>query len=212
MKKIFFNIILILFLFFVYFLICANSYSVAVSSDISSSIFRLHVIANSNSEEDQTLKYLVRDNILDYINTLISSDSSKQDVMQIINENLYNIQKVAENTINENGYNYPVNIEIGKYYFPTKSYGDISIPSGNYDGLRVKIGNAEGKNWWCVMFPPLCFVDVTSGILPEESKETLENNLEEEDYEIISSNSNEIKLKFKIIEFFENFKQTLSKK
>ena len=100
---------------------------------------------------------------------------------------------------------YNVNIKIGNFEFPTKQYGDIALPAGFYDALRVEIGQAEGRNWWCVMFPSLCFVDISSGVVPDYSKEELHNALSEEEYSIISNNSdNEIKFKFKLIEFFAN--------
>ena len=99
--------------------------------------------------------------------------------------------------------NYPVKINIDNFYFPTKNYGDITLPAGFYDALRVEIGEAKGKNWWCVMFPSLCFIDVSSGIVDDSAKENLEKNLEEESYSIISDkNNSEIKLKFKLIELF----------
>ena len=107
--------------------------------------------------------------------------------------------------IKENGYNYDVNIRIGNFEFPTKTYGDISFPAGNYDALRIEIGEAQGQNWWCVMFPPLCFVDVTSGVVPDESKEVIKDNLNEEEYNLISDNeSSDVKFKFSLIEFFKN--------
>ena len=105
-----------------------------------------------------------------------------------------------------NGFNYDVNIEIGNFSFPTKTYGDISLPAGFYDALRVEIGNASGQNWWCVMFPSLCFVDISEGIVPEESKENLQNNLQQENYNLISSDNIEYRLKFKLVELFENAK------
>lgn len=213
MKKNVYTIFFILFLLFIYIIICANSYTSAVASNISSSVFRLHVIANSNSEEDQNLKYIVRDNVLKYMDNLLDrNSSSKEETMQIIAENLDGFKHVAQETVYENGYDYEVNVEIGNFSFPTKNYGDISLPSGYYDALRISIGNAEGRNWWCVMFPPLCFVDVTSGIVPEESKETLEESLSDEEYELISGSSPEFEVKFKFVEFFENFKNTLAKR
>lgn len=213
MKKNIYTVLFILFLLIVYIIICANSYVSAVSSNISSSVFRLHVIANSDSPEDQNLKYVVRDNVIQYMNTLIDTNiSSKEETMQIISDNLDNFKSIAQNTVYENGYDYNINVEIGNFAFPTKTYGDISLPSGYYDALRISIGNAEGKNWWCVMFPPLCFIDVTSGVVPEESKVTLEENLPDEEYELISGNSTEIEVKFKFVEFFENFKNTIAKK
>ena len=109
------------------------------------------------------------------------------------------------NTIKEEGYDYCVNINIGNFEFPTKDYGDISLPAGYYDALRVEIGEAKGRNWWCVMFPPLCFVDISSGVVPDESKEFMKNNLSEEEFALVSNQSdNEIQFKFKLLEFFAN--------
>ncbi len=213
MKKNIFTAFVILFLLFIYITICANSYVSAVSSNISSSVFRLHVIANSDSREDQNLKYIVRDKVLEYMNTLVDTNiSSKEETMRIVSENLDNFKSVAQNTVYENGYNYIVNVEIGNFTFPTKNYGDISLPAGYYDALRVSIGDAKGKNWWCVMFPPLCFVDVSSGVVPEQSKEALEESLPDEEYELISGSSTEFDVKFKFVEFFENFKNTLAQR
>ncbi len=197
------NLSLLTFLLFIYIFICAKSYVSAISSDLSESVFRLHVLANSNSEEDQSLKLKVRDSLLNYMNTICSSCSTKAEAISLVNKHKQEFQKIAENTIYENGYNYSVNINIGNFYFPTKNYGDISLPAGFYDALRVEIGNAKGKNWWCVMFPSLCFIDVSSGIVDDEAKNNLEKNLENESYNIISDkSSSEIKLKFKLIEFF----------
>lgn len=198
-------IIILSLLLFLYTLICAFSYAQAVSNDISDSVFRLHVIANSDSDEDQNLKYKVRDALLNYMNNICSNCSSKEEAIKTVSEHKDDFKQVALNTIINNGYNYDVNIQIGNFEFPTKQYGDIALPAGFYDALRVEIGKAEGKNWWCVMFPSLCFVDISSGIVPDESKEELQEVLSEEEYAIISNNSdNEIKFKFKLIEFFAN--------
>lgn len=195
--------LILIFLLFIYIIFCAQSYSNAVSSELSNSVFRLHVLANSDSEEDQQLKLKVRDALLSYMNTLSSNCNTKEEAIQIATQHQNEFQTIAENVIVENGYNYPVQIKINNFYFPTKSYGDISLPAGYYDALRVEIGNAKGKNWWCVMFPSLCFIDVSSGIVDDSAKENLEKNLEEESYSIISDkNNSEIKLKFKLIELF----------
>lgn len=200
-------------LFLIFIILSANSYTSAVSSDISSSVFRLHVIANSDSDEDQNLKYIVRDKVLEYMNTLVDTNvSSKEETVKIISDNLDNFKNIAQNTVYENGYNYDVNVEIGNFAFPTKNYGDISLPAGYYDALRISIGNADGRNWWCVMFPPLCFVDVSSGIVPEESKTTLEDTLSNEEYDLISGSSTQFEFKFKLVELFENIKNTIAKK
>lgn len=198
------RLLLLLLLLFIYTFICAFSYVSAVSTDIQNSVFRLHVIANSDSEEDQNLKYIVRDKVLEYINSISDNETSKEDVINLAKTNINEIQKIAEDTINKNGYNYSVKLNIGNFAFPTKTYGDISFPAGFYDALKIEIGEAKGQNWWCVMFPPLCFVDVTSGVVPEESKEVIKENLSEEEYELLSENSDNINFKFKIVEMFQN--------
>ena len=197
-----FFVVLILFAFFVF--ISALSYVNAVSEDISNSVFRLHVIANSDSDEDQELKYQVRDEVLEYMNEISSDCSSKEEVVNLVYEYQDEFKQIAEQVIKDNGYDYTVNIRIGNFDFPTKDYGDISLPAGNYDALRIEIGEATGQNWWCVMFPPLCFVDVTSGIVPDESKEVIKENLNEEEYDLVSNKeSSDIKFKFSLIEFFK---------
>lgn len=210
-KKVKYAFILII-LLFLYINICAFSYVSTVSSSLEDSVFRLHVLANSDSEEDQKLKYKVRDALIEYMNSLCENVTSKKEAILIAEENKDNFYNIAKEVITENGYDYNVSIEIGNFSFPTKSYGDISFPSGYYDALRVKIGNAEGQNWWCVMFPPLCFVNVSSGIVPEESKENLKENLSDEEFSIISNeDSSEIKFKFKLIEFL-NYANILTAK
>jgi len=206
------NFILILtILIFIYIVLLSFNYSQAISYNLSDSVFRLHIIANSDSSADQELKLKVRDNIIEYMNTLTSSSSDKKDVISIVNNHLDSFKEIALNTIKENGYNYDVNIEIGNFHFPTKSYGDISFPAGNYDALKIEIGDAIGQNWWCVLFPPLCFVNSSTGVVPDDSKNTLKENINSESYEIISEgnnsndNTSDIKIKFKIIEFFNNF-------
>ena len=198
--------ILLLIVSVLFLLLSAYSYVNAVSNNLADSVFRLHVIANSDSKEDQELKYKVRDKFIEYMNTLTNDINSKEEVIEIAKTHLEDFKEIAQNVVKENGYNYDVNLEIGNFSFPTKTYGDISFPAGFYDALKVEIGKAEGQNWWCVMFPPLCFVDVTSGVVPEESKENLEENLGDEEYELISDTENNsiLNIKFKIIELFES--------
>ena len=198
------KIILLIFLLFLYTIICAFSYVNAVSTDIQNSVFRLHVIANSDSKEDQNLKYIVRDKVLEYINSFPNMEKSKENVISLVTSNIDEIQNIAQNTVYENGYDYLVNLSIGNFAFPTKSYGDISLPAGFYDALKIEIGDAKGQNWWCVMFPPLCFVDITTGVVPEESKGTMKENLSEEEYNLLAKDSSSLNFKFKVIEMFQN--------
>ena len=213
MKTKFKKIILLTFLLFAYVFLSAQSYATVISNNLSTAVFRLHVLANSNSEEDQNLKLKVRDSLLNYMNGLCSNCSTKQEAISIANEHKDDFQKIAEQTIKENGYDYTAKINIDNFYFPTINYGDISLPAGYYDALRVEIGEAKGKNWWCVMFPSLCFIDVSSGVVDDNAKENLQDNLQKESYDIISdSKKPDIKLKFKLIEVFaENNLFTISK-
>lgn len=212
MKKLF-NIsnfkrfLVLIILFSIYVFVCAFSYVNAVSANISSSVFRLHVIANSDSAEDQNLKYLVRDALIDYMNSVSKNSNSKDEAISIAYQHKSDFYKIAKKVINDNGYDYNVNISIGNFAFPTKNYGDISLPAGYYDALKVEIGNASGQNWWCVMFPPLCFVDISTGIVPEDSKETIKDSLHTEEYNLINNaQTADVKFKFKLLEFFQNIK------
>lgn len=193
-------------LLFIYITISAISYTNAVCTNIADSVFRLHVIANSDSKEDQNLKYIVRDKILEYMNTLTEGATSKSQIIEIASNHITDFEKIAQNTVYENNFNYDVSVEIGNFEFPTKTYGDVSFPPGLYDALRIKIGDAKGQNWWCVMFPPLCFIDVSSGVVPDDSKEILESELPDEEYTLISGSENDNKFKFKIVELLQNFK------
>ena len=201
------RILVLLFLLTLFIFISAISYVTAVSKDIADSVFRLHVIANSDSKEDQELKIQVRDELLSYMNTLAKDCSSKEEVVELAKEHQEEFKQIAEQTIAKNGFSYPVTIEIGDSDFPTKTYGDIALPTGTYEALRVQIGDAKGQNWWCVMFPPLCFVDVNSGVVPDESKEEIKESLNEEEYSLISqTDDNKINFKFKLVEFFQNLR------
>ena len=197
------NFIILSILFFLYVSISAFSYVNAVSCDLSKSVFRLHVIANSDSAEDQNLKYIVRDNIINYMKTLTENAKSKEETINLVSCHLSDFEDIANKTIKDNGFDYKAKVSIGNFNFPTKKYGDISFPAGYYDALKIQLGNSNGQNWWCVLYPSLCFIDISSGFVPEDSKETLESTLNEEEYKLISDTNNEsIKIKFKLIELF----------
>lgn len=198
------SFILILLLFFAFS--SASSFASFASCDLKSSVFRLHVIANSDSDEDQSLKLRVRDAILSYINE--KNLTSKAETIDYCYSNLSELKDIALDVIRESGFDYDVNVEIGTFSFPTKKYGDISLPSGFYDALEVKIGNSAGHNWWCVLFPPLCFVDVSSGVVPDSSKALLEDSLYSDDFNLISSDlsdcSDSYTFKFKVVEIIND--------
>lgn len=200
MKKHIKNFFIICILFISFVLVTATSYANSIFNDLSTNIFRLHIIANSDSSEDQLLKLKIRDSIINYMKIATKNANSKEEIINFCKNNLDELKNIAVQVIKENGYEYDINIEIGNFYFPTKDYANISLPAGNYDALRIKIGNATGKNWWCSLFPPLCFVDISSGVLEDEDSKVLKENLNSEEYSLITNTSDEMKLKFKIIE------------
>ncbi len=205
--KIFFIFMLLLF----YIMINAYIYSKEVSKNLSNSVVRLHIIANSNSEQDQNLKYIVRDNLIEYMNSIEHNFSSKEDAIKYISAHLDKYKEIVENTISENGFEYNCSVNFGKFAFPTKSYDDITFPAGTYDAIKVQIGKADGKNWWCVLYPSLCFVNNDNTVMPDRSKNVLKQELSEEEYKLISSNdSDSIKIKFKFVELFNSYKGRLS--
>lgn len=160
-----------------------------IQKNIADNIIRLHVIANSDSDLDQSLKLKVRDEIIEGLQNTVSSSSSVDGAKQLLISEKDAIRNNALNVIYENGYDYDVNVSLGKRYFPAKSYGDLVFPSGDYDALCVEIGEASGRNWWCVLFPSLCFLDETSTIVPDESKEKLKDTLSEEEYKSLEQNN-----------------------
>lgn len=202
MKLHFKKFIVIFILFLLFILISSYSYANSISKELSSNIFRLHIIANSDSKEDQELKLKIRDNIISYLNTKTKECATKKEVTKIISDNIYELQKIAIKTIKENGYDYNVTLEIGNFYFPTKYYGNISMPSGNYDALKIKVGDGNGQNWWCSLFPALCFTEVPNGIVDKKTENILKNNLNLEEFELLTSKSTTTKIKFKLIELF----------
>lgn len=196
------SILLILLISFIF--ISISSYASSISKDLSDNFFRLHILANSDSQKDQDLKLKVRDNIIEYMNSLSYDRLSKQDAITLTKNHISEFENIAQKTIQNEGYNYNVSLEIGNFYFPTKLYGNVSLPAGYYDALKIEIGEAKGKNWWCSLFPPLCFVDISSGVIDEDSEELLRDNLSDEEFAIITSDSETIKFKFKIVELFSN--------
>ena len=178
-------------------------------------LIRFHVLANSDSPEDQELKLKVRDKVIDAMSGDLEISKNADETRDILINNLDKIKAVAEEEIYKNGQNYGVRVYLGEYKFPTKRYGSVVFPAGRYEALRVEIGDAGGQNWWCVMFPPLCFVDVKHGLTDEKTKKELEKSLTAEEYYLVYSSVNEkelpLQLKSKVFEFFESSKKQLSR-
>lgn len=144
-----------------------------LQEDYASEVFRFHVIANSDTEEDQALKLQVRDQVGAYVSGLLATASDKKETESIIRAHLKEIEKVAGQEIAKEGYTYPVTAAIEDVNFPEKFYGIYHLPAGNYTSLQVRIGQAQGKNWWCVMYPNMCFRDNTYEVVGEDEKEQM---------------------------------------
>lgn len=180
-----------------------------VSSNYKDKLIRFHVLANSDSEEDQKLKLKVRDEVIKYLQPLLNESNSIKESEKIILSESENIKRISKNIISKNGYTYEVKVNLEYSKFPAKQYSNIVLPAGEYKALRIIIGDGEGKNWWCVMFPPLCFVDENNGVIDKETDKKLKNVLTEEEYKLISGKNadkaSNKKLKFKILEILKSF-------
>lgn len=136
---------------------------------------RLRILANSDSVEDQWLKREVRDAIIAEMNKWIKEIHSYDQARLLVADHMNEIKKVVDKTIADRGYSYPAEVYFGRVEFPTKQYGSYIYPAGDYEALRVRIGKAEGQNWWCVLFPPLCFIDLSNGDGIAKREETVDN-------------------------------------
>lgn len=184
------------------FVVAESSREAKLQAGIADEIIRFHVRANSDSDEDQQIKMEVKKNVVDYICPILSNSDSVEESKNILLNHQDEIKEVALNTLKSLDCDYNVSVYMERAYFPMKSYGDITLPPGDYDAFRIDIGEASGKNWWCVLFPPLCFVDVTYGVVPEESKTQLKQVLTEDEYSFVTGYSNEnITYKFKYLTF-----------
>lgn len=168
---------------------------------IYDNVVRLHVLANSDEEEDQQLKLLVRDAVLECMNENINKCLSVEEAKKSVNENIEAITSAAKKCIEKNGYNYKVLVETGVEKYPTRNYENVSFPAGEYYSVKVKIGKAEGKNWWCVLFPPLCVGVATASTAEDELTSV---GLTTDEVKILTENDGgEYELKFKLLEFFQ---------
>ncbi|MCB2354862.1 stage II sporulation protein R [Clostridium estertheticum] len=177
----------------------------ASQSDVASKLIRFHVIANSDDKIDQNLKLKVRDSVLKYISPKIVDCKNIKESRKIINNENKNIKKIAERIIKENGFKYSVATSLSEEYFPVKTYGNITLPQGKYEAYRIIIGTGKGQNWWCVMFPPLCFVDITKGnVSYEKTEKEMKTVLSDDEYKMVDNtvSSKKIIVKFKLGEIF----------
>ena len=167
-------------------------------SVLSHSAIRFHILANSDSVSDQALKMRVKESVVNYIYEKTGDFKTVDEAKNFILNNDKTTKAIADN-----GYDYTVSSTFGFSDFPVKSYGDVIFPKGTYTSYTIKIGNGKGHNWWCVLYPPLCFVDVSTGVLPDNSKKKLRNSLSDTQYHTVTKYN----FKFKYLKFFNNLCQ-----
>ncbi len=179
-----------------------SSYSDGVQADLSGSLVRLHIIADSDRSDDQSVKLKVRDAVLDKMR----ENFTLYDDAQSIKAALPEIEETARAVLRENGFDYSARAEYGKFPFPEKTYKSITLPAGDYYGVRIILGKGQGHNWWCVMYPPLCMSEDGSAKLSREGEKYLREHLNPDSYDIITQKDG-VRVKFKIIEIIREIKQ-----
>lgn len=175
----------------------------AVSDNISEELVRLHIIANSDSADDQKIKLLVRDEIL----RLTENEWGDKMSLSYAEEHKDKLKETADRVLLENGFNYKSEVITGNFFFPTKKYENITLPAGEYNAVRIILGDGGGQNWWCVLYPPLCFSKSALGEISDADKEKLSKMMNDFEYEMISDENIKLKPAFKAVEIWENIKE-----
>lgn len=171
-------------------------------SELADKMLRLHVLANSDSQEDQALKLKVRDELLVDVQPWLEQQADVSGVKEELQSRIPELTKMAEAVIEREGYSYPVHVELEETWFPTRTYEGFALPAGKYEALRIIIGEGQGKNWWCVVFPPLCLASSTETVTQEASAA----GLDDQQVFLILEDSDQYVIKFRAIEIWETVK------
>ncbi|MEG1947536.1 MAG: stage II sporulation protein R [Lachnospiraceae bacterium] len=192
-------------------LICVGEYDkkTKMTNEIAEKIIRFHVLANSDTEEDQQLKLEVRDAIGMLMQPKLSGISDITRSREIVTDNLKEIEEKAETVIASKGYTYPVSARLAQTKFPEKTYGTYTFPKGTYEALEVVIGEGEGHNWWCVMYPNMCFFNSTYDVVEEEAEKSLGKILTKEEYKSLVEEK-DYEVKFAFLDFLEDMKESVA--
>ena len=164
--------------------------------ELSEDVLRVHILANSDSAADQSLKLGVRDRVLMECSDYFSGCDDKEQAMRITQTHLSEIERIASNEIRRRGFDYPVTAQLGEMYFNTRYYDGFTMPAGQYDALRLTIGNGEGQNWWCVMYPSLC--------VGAASETKMKDQLDDGEYEVVTADK--FDFRFKVVEYWQGFR------
>ncbi len=186
------------------FLSAAFNFGVVQGENISDSVLRLHIPANSNSAIDQSIKLKIRDKVLEKYSPLLQNVNGREESEEIIKKNLSAIEKDVNLWLENEGADYKSRVYLSYSDFPSKNYGKLKFPAGNYKALKIVLGKGTGKNWWCVMFPPLCFVEGSVKKVDEKEYEKIKNELGKTAFEIVTGDGKQVFLKFKIVEIVNN--------
>ncbi len=203
------NKIIAVFLVALCMTVCVTAYSDGVQADLQNNLIRLHIIADSDDDNDQAVKLKVRDAILKNVGDRLSKTDKNECRDEIIND-LSEFEDIANDVLRENGFSYTAHAEYGKFEFPEKTYKSMVLPAGEYYGVRIVLGSGEGHNWWCVMYPPLCFKEGEEVRLSKESEKILREKLDKDTYDIITKNDKEVVVKFKLVEIVQEIKQKIN--
>jgi len=180
-------------------------YSVAVQQDIADNVIRFHVVANSDSQIDQAVKDVVRTEVLTNFEGLLALTNNVDESRQLIKGELGAIQAYAETVVRRLGFDCLVEARLDTAFFPTQVYGDLAFPPGMYEALQITIGNGTGQNWWCLMFPPLCFIEMTS---TESGRQQLADTVSEDSYQLLThlddDANNATVVRFRVVEWWQN--------
>lgn len=176
------------------------------AENLYDSVIRIHVLANSDSEEDQTQKLAVRDGILNFSQKELSLGENREEAKAVLEKNLQNLERVAKQVLREEGSTHDVKVVISEEYYPTREYDTLSLPAGNYLSLRVQIGEAKGKNWWCVLFPPLC---LSSAVEAEDALAGA--GMTEDNVATVMGEDSVYRIRFKFLDLLEQAKERVKK-
>lgn len=199
------NFFLVIGIILIWTMLSIHCRKIQMQKDISDAVIRFHVIANSDSDKDQAVKLKVRNEILADMQAVMEQAETKEEAERILSSQLDHLTETANRVLSTEGMDYKANVVLERTKFPVKTYGDLTFPAGDYEAVRVLLGNGTGHNWWCVMFPTLCLLDGTCETVPENSKKKLKDSLTEKEYNsLLTAEHNGIKYeyRFRIKEWF----------
>jgi len=200
------NLALCLTFLFLGFLLCmgqARTTQESLAARLAPSILRFHILANSDSNADQDIKLEIRSLILDYMQKSMDTDVSKAGTIHWVNEHKPELMNLTDTYLKKKGFDYRSSLQVTNDYFPTRVYDNLVFPCGNYDAVRITLGNGDGHNWWCVLYPRFCFVDAACSEVPAESEDKLRRELKQGDYLALEDHRPDFEIRIKLLSWFQ---------